>query len=69
MKARKRKPCTIPGCTNKGESRGPCQTCMREIKSLGPEHEQRCIENGYLAPKDQPGRPRSSKVREALKVR
>jgi hypothetical protein len=68
MKARKVKAvCGIPGCRNKPGRRGACQTCMREILELGPEREAECIDLGYIRPSIRAGRPRSSKVLEALK--
>lgn len=66
--ARKAQQCGIPGCKNKRFSRKVCQTCLREITDGGPEYEAECVRLGYMDPPGKRGRPRSSKVKAALKV-
>lgn len=70
MAARKKSAdrCGIPGCENKRVSRGACTTCLREIND-SPEYEAKCLALGFIDPRGKPGRPRSSRVKEALKSR
>lgn len=61
--------CKTAGCKNKSQSRGLCQTCLREAWDMiyrGAVTEDQLVARGKMNPRQRAGRPRISKFVKQL---